>query len=76
MEYGLLHRADSLIAAGDLPPMVIVLPEGEQSYWVNHVDGAPGRRMRSLKSVLGTTLIDETTRLGRQRTGFRDVIAK
>ena len=31
--------------------------------------------MRSLKSVLGTSLIDETTRLGRQRAGFRDVIA-
>jgi enterochelin esterase-like enzyme len=41
VEYGLLHRADSLIAVGELPPMVIVLPEGEQSYWVNHVDGAP-----------------------------------
>src|SRR4051794_1667458 len=40
-----------------------------------YVDGAPGRLMRSLKSVLGTALIDETTRLGRQRTGFRDVIA-
>src|SRR6202163_4714230 len=40
-----------------------------------YVDGAPGRLMRSLKSVLGTALIDETTRLGRERTGFRDVIA-
>src|SRR3954469_2883326 len=40
-----------------------------------YVDGAPGRLMRSLKSVLGTSLIDETTRLGRQRPGFRDVIA-
>src|SRR3954453_12602593 len=40
-----------------------------------YVDGAPGRLMRSLKSVLGTSLIDETTRVGRQRTGFRDVIA-
>jgi hypothetical chaperone protein len=40
-----------------------------------YVDGVPGRLMRSLKSVLGTALIDETTRLGRQRTGFRDVIA-
>src|SRR5712672_2646806 len=39
-----------------------------------YVDGAPGRLMRSLKSVLGTALIDETTRLGRQRTGLRDVI--
>jgi hypothetical chaperone protein len=40
-----------------------------------YVDGAPGRLMRSLKSVLGTALIDETTRLGRERSSFRDVIA-
>jgi hypothetical chaperone protein len=40
-----------------------------------YVDGAPGRLMRSLKSVLGTSLIDETTRLGRERTSFRNVIA-
>jgi hypothetical chaperone protein len=40
-----------------------------------YVDGTPGRLMRSLKSVLGTSLIDETTRLGRERTKFRDVIA-
>src|SRR3979409_531808 len=40
-----------------------------------YVDGTPGRLMRSLKSVLGTSLIDETTRLGRERTRFRDVIA-
>src|SRR6185437_10910900 len=41
----------------------------------SYVDGAPGRLMRSLKSVLGTSLIDETTRLGRERIRFRDVIA-
>jgi hypothetical chaperone protein len=40
-----------------------------------YVDGTPGRLMRSLKSVLGTSLIDETTRLGRERTSFRNVIA-
>src|ERR1700728_21012 len=40
-----------------------------------YVEGAPGRLMRSLKSVLGTALIDETTRVGRERTSFRDVIA-
>jgi hypothetical chaperone protein len=40
-----------------------------------YVDGAPGRLMRSLKSVLGTALIDETTKVGRQRASFRDVIA-
>lgn len=40
-----------------------------------YVDGAPGRLMRSLKSVLGTALIDETTKVGRERASFRDVIA-
>ena len=35
-----------------------------------YVEGVPGRLMRSLKSVLGTSLIDETTRLGRERTSF------
>jgi hypothetical chaperone protein len=40
-----------------------------------YVDGSPGRLMRSLKSVLGTALIDETTRLGRDRASFRSVIA-
>jgi hypothetical chaperone protein len=39
-----------------------------------YVDGAPGRLMRSLKSVLGTSLIDETTMVGRERKSFRDVI--
>jgi hypothetical chaperone protein len=40
-----------------------------------YVDGVPGRLMRSLKSVLGTALVEETTRLGRERVKFRDVIA-
>src|SRR5690349_10138981 len=40
-----------------------------------YVEGLPGRLMRSLKSVLGTSLIDETTVVGGQRQGFRDVIA-
>ena len=40
-----------------------------------YVEGAPGRLMRSLKSVLGTSLITETTRVGPGRTSFRDVIA-
>lgn len=40
-----------------------------------YVEGVPGRLMRSLKSVLGTALIDETTVVGRGRASFRDVIA-
>jgi hypothetical chaperone protein len=40
-----------------------------------YVEGDAGRLMRSLKSVLGTSLIDETTRVGRERVRFRNVIA-
>ncbi len=40
-----------------------------------YVAGSRGRLMRSLKSVLGTSLIDETTQVGRKRSRFRDVIA-
>src|SRR6202162_6126991 len=39
-----------------------------------YVEGAPGRLMRSLKSVLGTSLIEEDTRLGRERGSFRNAI--
>ncbi|MDB5569024.1 MAG: heat-shock protein [Hyphomicrobiales bacterium] len=41
-----------------------------------YVDGAPGRLMRSLKSALGGSLIDETTQIGRKRLRFTEVIAR
>lgn len=41
-----------------------------------YVGGEQGRLMRALKSVLGTALIDETTPVGRQRLGFKAVIAQ
>lgn len=40
-----------------------------------YLEGIDGRLMRALKSVLGTALIDETTQIGRNRVGFREVIA-
>lgn len=39
-----------------------------------YVDGYDGRLMRSLKSVLGSPLIEEKTQIGRAAIGFRDVI--
>jgi hypothetical chaperone protein len=41
-----------------------------------YVEGDPGRLMRSLKSVLGSSLLEETTPVGRERIRFRDVIAR
>jgi hypothetical chaperone protein len=40
-----------------------------------YVDGLPGRLMRSLKSVLGSSLVLEKTQLFRKRIAFSDIIA-
>jgi enterochelin esterase-like enzyme len=36
--YGLPETADHMMNAGEIPPMIIVLPQGDQAYWVNHAD--------------------------------------
>ena len=36
---GLLEAADRMIQAGEIEPMLIVLPNGGANYWVNHADG-------------------------------------
>lgn len=41
-----------------------------------YVDGAHGRLMRSLKSILGSSLIDEKTQIPRHRISFKDVITR
>lgn len=41
-----------------------------------YVEGVDGRLMRGLKSVLGSSLLDEMTRIARKRISFRDVIAR
>jgi hypothetical chaperone protein len=40
----------------------------------DYVDGLDGRQMRSLKRILGTDLLHETTRLGRSSIALADVI--
>jgi enterochelin esterase-like enzyme len=41
LEYGLLNSADQMITSGEIPPMIVVLPQGDRSYWVNHPNGGP-----------------------------------
>lgn len=38
---GLLDTADRMIRDGDIAPMIIVLPEGDRAYWVDHANGGP-----------------------------------
>lgn len=42
----------------------------------SYVDGAPGRLMRSLKSILGSSLIDEKTTIHKARVSFKAVVAR
>ena len=37
----LVDWADRLIVGGEIPPLIVVLPQGDFGYWVNHVDGGP-----------------------------------
>jgi len=39
--YGLLVAADHLMQRGEIPPFLIVLPEGDRAYWVDHANGGP-----------------------------------
>jgi hypothetical chaperone protein len=51
------------------------VPEIGRAAITAYIDGVEGRLMRSIKSVLGSALIDERTVLGRERAPFRRVIA-
>ncbi|GJE46494.1 Hsp70 family protein [Methylobacterium soli] len=51
-------------------------PEIGRAAMAAYVEGVPGRLMRSLKSVLGSSLLEETTPVGRERIRFREVIAR
>lgn len=36
-DYGLVDAADRLMGGGAIAPFIIVLPQGDQEYWVDHV---------------------------------------
>ena len=38
---GVVREADRLIASGVIPPMVIVMPTGDDGYWMNHRPDGP-----------------------------------
>jgi enterochelin esterase-like enzyme len=41
LAYGLVSAADRLISGREILPMIIVLPQGDYSYWVNHASDGP-----------------------------------
>jgi S-formylglutathione hydrolase FrmB len=38
-EIGLLDAVDRLVAAGEIAPLMVVLPQGDQGYWIDQFDG-------------------------------------
>ena len=40
-----------------------------------YIEGGEGRFMRALKSILGSSLVEERTRVGRRTVPFTDIIA-
>jgi putative tributyrin esterase len=39
--YGLLDMADRLIGSGEIAPLLIVMPQGDDSYWIDHAGDGP-----------------------------------
>jgi enterochelin esterase-like enzyme len=62
VDYGLFSTADELIREGSIAPMIIVLPEGDQEYWVDHVvdasTGANGEKWGTYTAKDVVTTID------------------
>jgi enterochelin esterase-like enzyme len=51
-DLGIAQAADRLIAAGQIGPLIIVMPEGETSYWVDHAtDGQKWGRYTAVDVV-------------------------
>jgi len=36
--YGMFDTANAMMRSGEIPPFIIVLPEGSDGYWFNHAD--------------------------------------
>ncbi|MBP2150026.1 Hsp70 family protein [Xanthobacter flavus] len=74
-------RLARLEGASDTLPSAIFFPWSGaplvgRAAMAAYVGGEQGRLMRALKSVLGTSLIEETTPVGRRRLGFKSVIGE
>ena len=66
-DLGIAATADRLIAAGTISPLIIVMPEGESGYWVDHA--TDGQRWGRYTAVDVVNDVDATYRtIARQRS--------
>ena len=76
LEPGQLTMPTAVFYRADTPPQQL---EAERLYGraavAAYVEGLDGRLMRSMKSILGSTLLDQSTDIGGGRSvGYRDVV--
>ena len=66
--------------AADMPTAVFFATDEPQATFygraavAEYLDGTPGRLMRSLKSLLGSSLIEETTAIGDRNLPYTDIV--
>lgn len=41
IDYGFADTAELLIRSGEIAPLIVVFPQGDQAYWMDHADGGP-----------------------------------
>lgn len=51
-QYAVPQAADQLIESGEIPPLLIVFPQGDQAYWVDHANGGPRWGLYSARDVV------------------------
>ncbi len=65
VDYGLAETADELIREGKIPPLIIVLPQGDGSYWTNHA----GENTERWGDYVLADVVDHTDTAYRTRPG-------
>lgn len=71
VQFGEVNRyADKAIASGDIPPMIIVMPDGGVSWYINSYDGATKYEDFFIKEFIPA--IEKTYRIKSQK-GFRGI---
>ncbi|MBI2324137.1 MAG: OpgC domain-containing protein [Chloroflexi bacterium] len=60
LDYGLIDAAEALMSSGEIAPMIIVLPQGDQEYWIDHVvDAATGSNGAKWGSYLALEVVPQ-----------------
>jgi hypothetical chaperone protein len=77
---GMVRLAPLEDGASSMPTAIFFATEEPQAVHYGraamreYLDGTPGRLMRSLKSLLGSSLVDETTAVGERNIRYTDII--